>query len=218
MPRRALALALLALVALLGAAAPAGAAKPRKAAKATTGCFKKTTTAKSGRKVRRKVCRARRKTVVKRPAAALPAPLPAAAPAPLPAPVPVAPAPAAPADGGSGDSGREPDPVREWCQAESSTWLTVTAYDRDQVFLLRFSRTCLRAGRTTVQYVNDDAQPHNLKVEGVSPARPEQAVVGDVEGGQMGEADVDLTAGTWRFFCDIEGHESMTRTLEVTPG
>ena len=29
-------------------------------------------------------------------------------------------------------------------------------------------------------------------------------------------SSIDLTPGTWRFFCSLEGHESMVRTLTVT--
>lgn len=174
-------------------------------------CFKKTVFSKPARKkVRRTVCRPRRKAVK---AAPTPAPF---TPAPVLTPPPPAPIPAA----------SEPAPVQPpaapaptaACVAQDTEWLMVRAYDVDQQFKLAFSRTCLKAGRTIVQYKNEDAQPHNLFVEGVAPAAPRKAVVGNAEGETMEQADVQLSAGTWRFFCDIEGHETMSRTLTVTPG
>jgi plastocyanin len=214
--RRLLALLALACLALAGAAAPPadGAAKKRRA---VVVCFKKTVV-KDGRRVRRTVCRAKRR--VKRRAAQ--APVTGSVPVTPPPPAPVAPVlpppPAPPVTGSDPVTHDDEDEDEPPCEAEDTEWLTVTAYDLDQRFRLRFSRTCLRAGRTIVQYRNDDAQEHNLEVEGVSPSRPSQVVVGSAQGGEMEQADVQLAEGEWRFYCSIAGHESMTRTVTVTSG
>jgi hypothetical protein len=88
--------------------------------------------------------------------------------------------------------------------------------DVSQKFVLRLSRTCLRAGRTVVQYRNEDQQDHDLWLEGVAPAAPARAVVPVAAPGAVEQADVGLAAGTWRLYCSITGHGSMTRTLTVT--
>jgi hypothetical protein len=213
--RRATLLVLALVVGVLAATAPAPAAKKQSARKAEIVCFKKTVKADGGRKVRKTVCRPRR-TPARRAPASAPAPLRPAVSAPTPsgpsAPIAIAPPAPGPAVG-AGSS-----PAAPACVAEDTEWLTVTAYDLDQQFRLRFSRTCLRAGRTIVQYRNDDAQDHDLYVEGVAPAASRKGVVPSVAPGAMVQADVQLSAGTWRFFCDIAGHGSMTRTLTVAAG
>ena len=173
-------------------------------------CVKKVVKTKSGRKVRKKICRKRRVSVkVAAPQAAPTAP----AAAPLPAP-------SAPVETASGPVAVEA-PVAAAapaCVPEESEWLSVTAYDLDQQFRLKLSRTCLRAGRTLVQYRNDDAQDHDLQVEGVAPAAPARTVVARVAPDDMEQAELQLAAGTWRLYCSIPGHGSMSRTLTVTSG
>jgi hypothetical protein len=205
---------IIALLATLIAAlvpGPADAAKSR-AKRPAVVCFKKTVTTKSGRKVRRKVCRARRTAKVTRraPAAgtpAVPAPaVPTAGVGPGPSPLPgtpvAAPTPAAAAPA---------------CVPESSEWLAVTALDVNQKFVLRLSRTCLRAGRTVVQLQNQDAQEHDLWVEGIAPAVAAGEVVASAAPESMEQAEMRLGAGEWRLFCSIPGHGTMSRAVTVVP-
>ena len=193
--------------------APADAAAPRsKAAKAKVVCFKKTVKTKSGRKVRKTVCRPRRKAKTPMrtpmaPGAGAPA-LSQDAQAVRPtADVGGSPAPAVPVTG--------PAPVAPACVPEDSEWLTVTALDLNAKFILRLSRTCLRAGRTVVQYQNQDAQEHDLWVEGTSPAVTKREVVDSVDPESLEQADTMLSAGEWRLFCSIPGHATMSRTVTV---
>jgi hypothetical protein len=210
-------LILAALAVLVAAAAPpAGAAPPKTSgtsSRASVVCFKKTVQTTGGRKVRRKVCRPRRKaakTAPVRPGAARPVPLPASAPAPGPAPTPPAPAPAQVPTAA-------PAPAPPPCVPEDSEWLTATALDVGQRFVLRLSRTCLRAGRTIVRLQNQDAQEHDLWVEGLSPAVARRELIASAAPESMAQADADLTAGEWRLFCSIAGHGNMSRTVTVTP-
>jgi hypothetical protein len=202
---------ILALLAALLAAlvpAPADAATSKPAAKAgKVVCFKKTVKTKSGRKVRKKVCRPRRKAK-RAPVAAAPAtpPIPTsgegAGPSAKVGSSPVS-APAA------------PDAVVPACVPEDSEWLTVTALDVNAKFVLRLSRTCLRAGRTVVQYQNQDAQEHDLWVEGTSPQVAKREVVASAAPESLEQAETTLTAGEWRLFCSIPGHGTMSRTVSV---
>ena len=192
--------------------APADAAAPkRKAAKAKVVCFKKTVKTKSGRKVRKQVCRPRRKakkTPARTPIAPsanapeLPKNVEGAGPS-TEVGIPAAPTAAAP-----GVSA----PV---CVPEDSEWLTVTALDVNAKFILRLSRTCLRAGRTIVQLQNQDAQEHDLWVEGTSPGVAKREVVASAAPESLEQAETTLSAGEWRLFCSIPGHGTMSRTVSV---
>jgi hypothetical protein len=42
-------------------------------------------------------------------------------------------------------------------------------------------------------------------------------VVAEVDPEQGAQGSAPLTAGEWTLFCSIDGHESMTRALAVTP-
>jgi hypothetical protein len=140
---------------------------------------------------------------------------PAAVPSPLvPPPLTPTPAPADPAN-----DIPAPTPLLPAVPAcEPGPWIMATADDVGG-FRLLLSRTCIPAGRVLFSYVNKDSQPHNLYAEGIAPAAPARRVVASINGprqdGETGSAD--LTAGTWRIYCEIQGHESMTRTLDVTP-
>jgi azurin len=98
---------------------------------------------------------------------------------------------------------------------EDSEWLTATALDVSQRFVLRLSRTCLRAGTTIVQLQNQDAQEHDLWAEGTSPVVAKREVVESAAPESMAQAETQLTAGEWRLFCSIPGHGTMSRTVSV---
>ena len=214
--RRALALAVTAVVALAAPASapaktsrakqPAVSAAAKKRAAAKRACLRKAKTRKARLKC---VAAAAKRPAVKKPVVKKPVTPPVVAPAfteaPVSAPV-IGPAP--------------PDPVLPPVAAapvcDPSPWLLATAEDAGGVFRLRLSRSCVPAGKVLLNYVNRDAQPHNLWVEGVAPAAPARQVIDDVEGPGSGTGSTELTAGTWRVFCAIEGHEAMTKTIEVT--
>lgn len=218
--RRALALAIVAALAATPAAAPAKSAGPaksypsaaaKKRAAARSACLRRAKTRKARQKC---VAAAARKPVANQPVVEAPAPKkPATAPVVAPpfAPGPVSPPLIAPAPA-------DPvlPPVAAAPACDPSPWLLATADDAGGVFRLRLSRSCVPAGKVLLNYVNRDAQPHNLWVEGVSPRAPARQVIGDVDGPGSGTGSVTLEAGTWRIFCAVEGHEVMTKNIEVT--
>jgi hypothetical protein len=199
------------LTALVPAPADAATSAKSKAAKAKVVCFKKTVKTKSGRKVRKTVCRPRRKAK-KAPART---PITPSANAPElpknvegPAPSPVLGSPAAP-------TAAVPAVSAPVCVPEDSEWLTVTALDENAKFILRLSRTCLRAGRTIVQLQNQDAQEHDLWAEGTAPVVAKREVVTSAAPESLEQAETTLSAGEWRLFCSIPGHGTMSRTVSV---
>jgi hypothetical protein len=145
------------------------------------------------------------------PAGTLPAPqAPAAADAPVAPAGEAAPVePVAPAD-------RPPPPPPALPACDPSPWLGVIAEDSDG-FRFRLTRTCVPAGTVLFQFRNRDLADHNLWAEGVAPAAPKRQVVGDTPGETTTEASAKLGAGTWRLYCSFEGHEAMSRLVEVTP-
>ncbi|HWT95362.1 MAG TPA: hypothetical protein VN238_20365, partial [Solirubrobacteraceae bacterium] len=150
-------------------------------------------------------------------------PAPAAAPAGSPSSTPAAPTLPPAADVPVTPVAEPPAPVCE----DDSMWLG--AFAREDVangFRIDLSRTCIRAGRVIVRYLNTDQTTHNLYVRGVAPAAAPRKVVGSVlsksqdpssETPGQQDGTVDLTAGEWRFYCAIPGHEVMARDITVTP-
>jgi len=97
---------------------------------------------------------------------------------------------------------------------DPSPYLGTVAEDVDGVFRLRLRRTCVRAGTVTFELQNRDSQAHNLFAE--APGGTTRRVLPDVAGGDTASAQLLVTAGAWRLFCDIPGHEAMSRPLTVT--
>ena len=125
---------------------------------------------------------------------------PAGAPAEWPAPAaPPAPPPSTP-----------PAPA-----CDPSPWLGAIAEDVGG-FRLRLTRTCVPAGTVLVQLRNNDLADHNLWAEGVAPVRAPRQLIGRTEGETIADASTTLAEGRWRLYCSFEGHESMSRTLDVT--
>ena len=125
-----------------------------------------------------------------------PAGAPAEWPAPAAPPAPTLPGPAAPA-------------------CDPSPWLGAIAEDVGG-FRLRLTRTCVPAGTVLVQFRNNDLADHNLWAEGISPVRAPRPIVGRTEGETIADASAALSAGRWRLYCSFEGHEAMSRPLDVT--
>jgi hypothetical protein len=199
-----LALALV-LAVSLAVSGDAGAAKKKPAKRAKIVCFKK-----KGKKV----CRPKRKPAKRVAPAPVALPIPAAPLAPAGGQSPVAASPSS----ASSPQGTDPlsvvAPVKPDCG--TSPWVGYTAADVNGVFKLTGTRTCVPGPNVLFQLRNVDAQDHNLYAEGIAPAAPSRAVIANVLPGETEDAGVALTAGEWRLYCDIEGHESMSRTLTVT--
>lgn len=201
---------------LTASAADAAAHKPAASKRAKVVCFKK-----SGRKVCRKR-RAPAKNPVKTPLSRglTPVPPPGSDPsqrvgsdpsqlAPLVGSDPSQPAPAV----GSDPSQPGSDPGAG-CGA--SPWVGYAAEDVGGVFKLTGKRTCVPGPNVLFQLRNADAQEHNLYAEGVAPKQPARAIIASLDPEKTAEASATLSAGEWRLFCSIEGHETMSRTLTVT--
>lgn len=141
--------------------------------------------------------------------AGAPAPTPAPATTPAPPPPPATDAPVLP----SGEPAPPPPPAP---LCDPSPWLGAIAEDADG-FRLRLTRTCVPAGTVLLQLRNRDLAEHNLWGEGVAPAAPKRQLVPGTPGETVATASVTLTAGTWRLYCSLPGHEAMTRLVDVTP-
>jgi plastocyanin len=79
------------------------------------------------------------------------------------------------------------------------------AYEQDSV--------SAPAGTVTIEFTNDSSVPHDVKIEG-----PEGDLGGtDTVTGGTAEADVELEAGEYTFYCSVDGHRDlgMEGTLTV---
>jgi hypothetical protein len=199
-----LALALVAAVSL-AVSADAGAAKRKPAPKrAKVVCFKK-----KGKRVCRK-----RRPVVKKRAAAAPAPVAAPLTAPTVSAPAVAPAPAPTADPPSAPTPFEIVPPKPDCG--TSPWVGYNAEDiGNGDFRLLGTRSCVPGPDVIFQLRNLDAVEHNLYAEGIAPASAPRVIVTNAEPGDTINANATLTAGQWRLFCSLPGHDQMSRTLTV---
>jgi plastocyanin len=68
-----------------------------------------------------------------------------------------------------------------------------------------------QAGTLGVALRNRDSYRHTFVIEG-------QGVKSDLPGRESRRLEVTLGPGTYRFFCDIPGHENMAGTIEVLQG
>ena len=209
---------------VVATAASADAASRARAAKADTAKRASTACGTSSR-ARAKCRRARHEAAyrrTKRRGRALLTPPPTAAPGrrtpprraappgattttPDPAPLPV-PAPET-------DTDAAPPPVTPPPGVPST--VGAQAYDFGS-FVLRLTRTSVPAGNLTIYFHNYDIAEHNLWIEPpAATGRPAQIVSEAV--GEHGGATktVPVTVGTWRLYCSLTGHESMTRDLAV---
>jgi hypothetical protein len=105
-------------------------------------------------------------------------------------------------------------PAAPVCTAGPSPWLGAIAEDVGG-FRLRLTRTCMRAGRVLIDFQNRDLQPHNLYAEGIEPKVAAKRIAADLDGDESLEAETELSAGQWRVYCAIDGHEAMTQRLDV---
>jgi len=76
-------------------------------------------------------------------------------------------------------------------------------------FVLRLTRTAVPDGNLTIFFRNFDAGKHNLWIQ--APANASVQISEDVGEGAGAAKTVAVTPGSWRLYCSIEGHSSMTR-------
>lgn len=179
---------------LLAAPVDAGAKRPRFAAKRGSAAKKRATTGwRATPRVVTVVAAPRPVDAPVTPAGDVVAEQPAPSPAPSPTPLP----PAVP-------------------PCDPSPWLGVTAEDVGG-FRFRLSRTCVPAGTVLFQFRNLDLADHNLWAEGVEPVAAPRRVVADTPGETTVTGSAPLAAGRWRLYCSFDGHEAMSRLVDVTP-
>ena len=133
-----------------------------------------------------------------------------ATPPPPPATIPLA--SSTPIDPGTMPAQPAPPPPPPPSPVVST--LGVGAYDIAG-FLLRLTRTTIAAGELTVFFRNNDVSDHNLWIEG--PGGVVEQISDTVGENGGGSRTLTVGAGTWRLFCSLPDHGSMTRTITVTP-
>jgi len=80
---------------------------------------------------------------------------------------------------------------------------------------LKFDPTTLEAsaGQVTIDFTNDSSVPHNVTIEGNGI----EEVASDTVTGDKSSVKADLPAGTYTFYCSVDGHKAagMEGTLTV---
>ena len=80
---------------------------------------------------------------------------------------------------------------------------------------LKFDPTALEAtaGQVTIDFTNDSSVPHNVTIEGNGI----EEVASDTVTGDKSSVSADLPAGTYTFYCSVDGHKAagMEGTLTV---
>jgi len=80
---------------------------------------------------------------------------------------------------------------------------------------LKFDPTTLEAsaGTVTIDFTNDSSVPHNVTIEGNGI----EEVASDTVTGDKSSVSADLPAGTYTFYCSVDGHKAagMEGTLTV---
>jgi len=80
---------------------------------------------------------------------------------------------------------------------------------------LKFDPTSLEAtaGQVTIDFTNDSSLPHNVTIEGNGI----EEVASDTVTGDKSSVSADLPAGTYTFYCSVDGHKAagMEGTLTV---
>ena len=111
---------------------------------------------------------------------------------------------------GGGDSDSSGD--NQAGGSEGGTTLELAA---DPGGAFSFDKTSLEApaGKVTIALTNDSSIPHNVTIEGNGI----EEVASDTVTGASSDVTADLEAGTYTFYCSVDGHEAagMKGTLTV---
>jgi plastocyanin len=89
------------------------------------------------------------------------------------------------------------------------------AYDFG-TFVLRLTRTAVPAGDLTIYFRNHDSSEHNLWLDPPEDGAPSVKISGEVPQDGGATKTVAVTTGTWRLYCSLAGHGTMTRELAVS--
>ena len=122
-----------------------------------------------------------------------------------------------PGGGTTPDRPAPPPPPPPPPPPDDPRFVSVSAYDREEPWLLVPSRTTLLAGTVTVQFNNSHAQdPHDLWLRKDGVTHKFDAV----EKEQTATRQLVLTSGTWKLWCEIGDHKErgMVASVTVTDG
>jgi hypothetical protein len=117
-------------------------------------------------------------------------------------------------DGTPVKPGAPPPPPPPPPPPDDPRYVQVVARDSDpDQWELQLSRTTLLSGSVEVEFNNRFAEdPHDLWIRrGTTTYKFEQ-----VENGEAATKHVALTAGTWKLWCNIPGHEQQGMVAQVT--
>jgi hypothetical protein len=129
-----------------------------------------------------------------------------------------------PGRGGAGPDAHAPaDPRRPGAPAPppppppppgDPRYLQVVARDSDPVhWQLQVSRSALLSGTVEVEFNNRFAEdPHDLWIRRASTTYRFELV----ENGEAATKHLPLSAGTWKLWCDLPGHEQLGMVAQVT--
>jgi plastocyanin len=114
--------------------------------------------------------------------------------------------------GGSDNSSSSTDTAADTGGASGGETLQLAA---DPSGALKFDPTSLEAtaGQVTIDFTNDSSVPHNVTIEGNGI----EEVASDTVTGDKSSVSADLPAGTYTFYCSVDGHKAagMEGTLTV---
>jgi hypothetical protein len=117
-------------------------------------------------------------------------------------------------DGTPVKPGAPPPPPPPPPPSDDPRYVQVVARDSDpDQWELQLSRTTLLSGSVEVEFNNRFAEdPHDLWIRrGTTTYKFDQ-----VENGEAATKHVALTAGTWKLWCNIPGHEQQGMVAQVT--
>lgn len=119
---------------------------------------------------------------------------------------------AAACGGGGGDSSGKAEATTGASGSGGGATLELVA-DPNGAF--KFDKTSLdaSAGKVTIDLTNDSSVPHNVTIEGSGI----DEVATDTVTGDSASVSVDLPAGTYEYYCSVDGHKDagMKGTLTV---
>jgi hypothetical protein len=113
--------------------------------------------------------------------------------------------------------GAPPPPPPPPPPPDNPRFIQVTADDSDpDAWFLLPSRTTLAAGAVEVEFNNRYAQdPHDLHLKRVGGGGGPFAFP-QIDNGETATQTVALSAGTWKLWCNIAGHEQQGMVTQVT--
>jgi hypothetical protein len=87
-------------------------------------------------------------------------------------------------------------------------------------YRLQLSRGAVRRGPALIQFVNRGEDPHDLRLLRIGASATRTVSVPEVRPGEVVQLDTRLTAGRYRLWCSLPGHEQrgMRAVLSVRRG